>query len=195
MIEMFVNIDNAQVQQLIKDLPAAIRRDVPLVVASAGAELTRSHITGIARSRHRPRVRNNFYQDAADSVISKQVADGAEISIPHVGFALRYEGGTIRPSGRISLVTGKPIKKLAIPIKGSPAEGRSPGEFSGVFVIKGKRKGTAFLAGKKSNGMIGLLFALVAKTEHNPDPSILPTDAQYQTAAMEAIAELLNEVI
>ena len=85
-----------------------------------------------------------------------------------------------------------PIKKLADPNQGQPCRGPISRRVLGVFVIKGQTQGHGFSGRQKSNGMIGLLFALVAKTEHNPDPSILPTDAQYQTAAMEAIAELLK---
>lgn len=194
MINLFVNIDNKEVATLLKELPITIRQKAPQVVAEAGAELTRVHIDGISRARHRSRSPRDFYQAAANSVIQQVVSDGAEISIPHIGFALRYHGGTVRPSGRISLITGRPIRRLAIPLSGSPAEGKTPGDFDNVFVVKGKKKGTAFLAGKKGRGLIRLLFALVEKTEHKADHSILPTEAEYQTAAEKAIQTLINEV-
>jgi len=193
MIEFFVNQNNREVKELLIKLSAALRSDAPAIIAETGAKLTRSHITGIARSRHRSRAPRNFYQDAADSVVSRVVTDGAEISIPHIGFALRYHGGTVRPSGRISAITGRPIKRLAIPFSGSEAEGKNPGDFDNVFFVKG-RNGKGFLAAKKGSGMIGMLFALVLKTEHDPDPSILPKDSDYQTNAEHALNALIKEV-
>jgi len=194
MIELFVNIDNKEVAALLKKLPQALRDDAPAMIGQIGAKLTKKHITGIARSRHRSGSPRNFYQKAADAVVSDVVTDGAEITIDHTGFALRYHGGRVEPSGRTSLITGRPIRRLTIPIKGSEAEGKTAGDFDDMFAIKGRRSGTAFLAGKKSNGMIGLLFALVKYTDHDPDPSILPTDADYQAAATDGIGKLLNEV-
>ena len=194
MIELMVNIDNREVAKLLKALPERYRQHAPMVVAEAGAELTRAHLSTVATTRHRSFSRHNYYADAARSVVSKTVPEGAEIAIPHVGFALRYEGGTVVPSGRISLITGRPIRKLAIPLKGSPAEGKTPGEFGELFVIKGRKRGTAFLAGKKSNGMIGLLFGLYDKTKHTADASILPTEGAYQAASEAAVNTLINEV-
>jgi hypothetical protein len=94
----------------------------------------------------------------------------------------------------VSLITGRPIKRLAIPLSGSEAEGKTPGEFKNAFVVKGRRRGSLLLAGKKGNGMIGLLFALVEKTEHKADKSILPEERDYQSAVEKSLNKLIDEV-
>lgn len=193
MITLSVNTDSREVQAVLRRL----RRDLQggaaaRVVAEAGADVTRGHLFGLAAARHRRGQPQNFYARAADSVVARALADGAEITVPHTGLALRYYGGTVRPSGRVSLVTGRPIRRLAVPIPGKGAEGKTPAEFDGLFMIRSKG-GNALLAGRKANGMVGLLFMLLPKTEHRPDKGVLPGDDEYRSAAAEALTLLLEE--
>ncbi len=193
MITLGVNADSRDLSAYITRLRLALRgAPAARVVAEAGADATRSHLYGLANSRHRQAQRLNFYARAADAVVAEPVTGGAEITISHTGLALRYFGGTVRPSGRTSLVTGRPIRRLAVPIPGKGAEGKTPAEFSNLFMIRSKG-GNALLAGKKPNGMVGLLFMLLAKTVHKADKSVLPTDDAYRAAAQDALAELLEE--
>ncbi len=191
MLEVIVNTE--EITALFSRLHGAAEKDAPRVVAESAAELTRRHLEGVASRRHRSHVKRNYYLEARDSVVHDHDGSSAWVEIPHVGFALRYYGGTVRPSGRVSAITGRPIKRLAIPLSGSEAEGKTPGDFDDAFVIKGRRKGTALLAGRKGNGMIGLLFALVKKTEHKADLSVLPTASEYNNAAVEALETLIQE--
>lgn len=193
MLDVIVNSN--EITDLISRLYGAAEADAPLVIATAASDRTKAHLKGVSSKRHRAGSIRDYYADAAESVEPQVDGRTAAIEISHTGFALRYYGGTVRPSGRISAVTGRPIKRLAIPIKGSEAErgGKHPGDFDDMFFIKGRKQGTGFLAGKKSNGMIGLLFGLYVKTEHKADKSILPTTAEYNDAAVEALEQLLEE--
>jgi len=190
MLKIIVNSD--AVTELFSKLYGAAAEKGTEVVAEAAAELTRTHIDGIAGKRHRSRSPRNYYAEAAASVIREWDDNTATVSIPHAGFALRYYGGTVRPSGRTSLITGKPIRRLAIPISGSPAEGKTPGDFKDIFFLKSK-KGNGLLAQDKGNGLISVLFSLHDKTEHEEDKSILPTDAEYDAAVVKAIETLIEE--
>lgn len=166
------------------------------VVAEAAGDLTREHFRKRAADKHRPAQPHNYWLRAADSVVAEAVDGGAKVSIPHTGVALRYFGGTVRPSGRISLVTGKPIRRLAVPFSGSEAEGKTPGEFDGLFVLSrmyGASMNKASLCRKTSSGGIVGLFALLDKTEHEADESVLPSDAEYEEAAVAAIQEMIAE--
>ena len=199
MILLSVNVQTEASRRAL----AAVRRLVGTysgpaceVVAEAAADLTRSHFRELSQDRHRASQPRNYYQLAADAVEFKAVDGGAEVTIPHTGIALRYFGGTVRPSGRISLVTGKPITRLAVPFSGSEAEGKTPGEFADLFVLSsalGKSTGKAVLARKTSSGGFVALFALLAKTEHEPNETILPENAEYEETAVSAIREMIEE--
>lgn len=193
MISLLVNSDSGSLSAYVTRLRLALRgAPVARVLAEAGADVTRSHLYGLASSRHRKGQGLNFYARAADAVVAEPVSGGAEVTVPHVGLALRYYGGTVRPSGRISQITGRPIRRLAVPIPGKGAEGKTPGEFEGLFLIR-SRRGNALLAGKKANGMVGLLFMLLPKTVHKADKTVLPKDSEYLEACQGALIELLEE--
>ena len=106
---------------------------------------------------------------------------------------MRYATTAPCPSRRVSLVTGRPIKRLAIPIKGRGAEGRLPKDFKGLFVVASKRSGKAVLAGRGPSGLVRALFTLVKSSTHKADKSVLPTDDQYTAAGADALDELLAE--
>ena len=196
MLDIQVNLDGSGAIGLLRKLQWSFQgRAASRAVGEACAKLTRDHLCRIASSRHRSGLARNFYARAADAVVSEPVSHGAMITIPHTGLALRYYGGTVRPSGRVSLVTGRPIKRLAIPIKGRGAEGRLPKDFKGLFVVASKRSGKAVLAGRGPSGLVRALFTLVKSSTHKADKSVLPTDDQYTAAGADALDELLAETI
>jgi len=195
MMTVSLSQDDSDVQALLERLGRAVAdgRAMNRVVAEAGADATREHLRGLSRSRHRAVVAHNFYGRAADAVVGSAQQDGAEISIAHEGLRLRWLGGRVFPSGRTSLVTGKPIRKLAIPLSGSPAEGKAVGEFRDLTLVVTRRK-KAFLAQRKSRGALTFLFVLKEMTKHDPDPSVMPTDDAYRTSALHALDVFVEEV-
>ena len=163
--------------------------------AEAGADVVRAHFLRLGDSRHRPGQRINFWLAAADSVTRETDGADALIRVPQAGVAQRYYGGEIRPSGRTSPVTGRPVRRLALGIPGTPGEGHTPADFPDLFLIlkkgsrKGGDKGGAFLARKTPDG-VQRLFTLLARVKQRPDPTVLPTDAELSEAAAEAILDL-----
>ena len=194
MITLSIASSDAEVRKMLRSLRDSLDLDgANRVVAEAGADTTREHLRDLARTRHRPGVAQNFYDRAANAVVSGTTSQGAVVTIPHEGLALRYYGGTVRPSGRVSLVTGRPITRLAVPITGKGAEGKTPGDFKDLFVIASRRSGKAVLAGRKPGGKVGILFALVKSTRHTADKGVMPADTDYERAASDALDELLTE--
>lgn len=194
MIDISVNLDERGLRGFVRSLQWALQGpEASEVVGEACADLTRDHLRGLSARRHRSGLPHSFYARAADAVVSEPVRNGAAVTISHEGLALRYYGGTVRPSGRVSLVTGRPITRLAIPKKGSGAEGKTPGDYKDLFVIASRRSGKAVLAGRKPGGKVGILFALVKSTRHTADKGVMPADADYERAASDALDELLTE--
>jgi hypothetical protein len=56
------------------------------------------------------------------------------------------------------------------------------------------RRKKAVLGKPEADGSFSPLFWLVESTRHEPDPSVLPTDAEFQSAAVEALEEFVKEI-
>ena len=129
-----------------------------------------------------------FWQKAAASVKGTSTATDATVSITHRGVALQYYGGKVKPSGRISSVTGRPITRLASPLDAS-AYGKTPGDFP---------KGSLTLIGNvlarmpKGGGFGTALFALVRSVTIKKHPDVLPTEAEIGAAAVNAGTKYLQ---
>lgn len=156
-------------------------------IAEACAELTREHLEGLSAARHRPGNPHDFYLSAADSVLAGSAPGEATVTVSKAGFRQRLQGGEIRPSGRPSLATGKPVRRLAVPIPGTDAEFRLPAEFEHLFALAGKRR--AVLAREGPGGKPEPLFLLLPKVRQDPDPTVLPPLSDY---AARARAEILR---
>jgi len=110
-------------------------------------------------------------------------AASVEIDIDKAGMAQRFYGGTIEAVNTLP---------LWIPIPGSKAEGRAPGEFRGQLypIISAlTQKGVAL---DRETGEP--LFALVKSVTQSADPSVLPTEQEYADAALDALDLLVDRV-
>ena len=87
--------------------------------------------------------RTNYWARAARATAMDPAA--GTVTITRRGFRYQVKGGTIRASGRLSMVTGKPITRLAIPIH-AKAHGMNPSELGPLFVLRGKDENRAYLA-------------------------------------------------
>ncbi len=160
-----------------------------------------AHLLGLPGER--------FYGQAAEST-QVEASDGeAVVSIRKRGMALRYYGGVVRPSGKTSEVTGKPIRSLSVPVvKGLPpiAEYGSPLAFiprrgggatvgylvegERYTVARGKRKGQQAV---RPVGNGSLMYVLRRQTTHEPDAKVLPTMEALTTAARMAAEAYLGK--
>lgn len=196
MLTLTVNLHDAQARDAVKNAAAALSPESAAAAAAEGAaDAVRAHLTDLARTRHRPSQRLNFYLAAADAVTRRTAGPDAYVAIPHTGLAQRFHGGRIAPSGRPSPVTGRPVTRLAFGLKGTPAEGHVPADFPDLFPVSKKgvprhdRSQKAFLA-RRQGDTLQRLFLLVDEVTQDPDPSVLPKDAALLDAAADAILDL-----
>jgi hypothetical protein len=136
--------------------------------------------------------RTNYWDRVGKESNITVTGNSINISFQTVGFRRHVMGGPpIRPSGKISEVTGKPIKFLTIPVTAA-AHGRSVASLkaSGVELY---RVGGAL---KKQQGPTRsesdpTYFVLAKQTKAKaPDPTLLPKDEVFIRAAEEALTEL-----
>ena len=155
--------------------------EIRQAVGSAAEELTRAHLFGLAAKRHRPNVAQNFYEDAAWAVKFDDSGDSVDIRIDKAGMAQRYHGGKIKAVN---------YSHLWIPVA-PESEGKSAGDFDDLVPIISPltNRGVALSDGK-------VLFALVEETrEQDPDPSVLPTDEEYEGVVADAVSELVDRLM
>ena len=130
--------------------------------------------------------RSNFWQDAAESVTSAVEGAAMSATISKQGVRLRWKGGEVRPrEGR---------KALAIPVDPSVAH-VWPSEHVGYATGGDYDEGATSLFWPKnsSHGFIKdndtgeILWMLVAKTTHKPDPSVIPPEDELRGTIARAM--------
>ena len=136
------------------------------IASRKGAALYTSHFEQLAAERHRglAAASHNFYAEAARSTIGTHTGGTALITVSGpVGLRQRIQGGDIKAVNAFALF---------IPLPGTPAEGRTPGDFADLVVIwnASTKRGVAKEKGKDGK----VLFALRDMISQAPDDTILP---------------------
>ncbi len=105
-------------------LAPAIRTEMVADVARAARQAVRDSFQSML-----DRTQSQGFWGAAKRSINPPVIrdNKATIDITHIGVRLQWLGGTVKPSGRKSEVTGRRIKSLLIPFKDSPPAPALPG--------------------------------------------------------------------
>ncbi len=137
-----------------------------------------------------------FWKRAGDSVTTKVSGSTVTLTITQKGVALQYYGGTVKPSGKPSEITGKPIKFLTIP-KVAAAHGKSVATLRslGVDLYPG-RGGLLRQAGDTRNPDTDeMWFVLAKKATIKPNPRVLPPASEITAAAAEALDNALAAII
>ncbi|MBR2941710.1 MAG: hypothetical protein IKC14_10435 [Kiritimatiellae bacterium] len=126
--------------------------------------------------------RTGYYGDAASGVTTEVSGSRAVVTIHKEGVALHYYGGVVYPTD---------AKALAIP-KSIQGAGKRPAEadpdrtkFALVWP-KGKTTGT--LRDKETDEVV---YLLVSKAKIKEDKTVLPTDAELESAGMAAMEAML----
>lgn len=147
----------------------------------------------------------NYWAGAAEGTESHMDGRTARVTVSHTGVRLHLEGGTVRPTGRISPATGKPTRSLLVPGPDSPlrkrritlAEAGIPQEE--IMVLYSVRSHLPYLARvqerkrmhkgwKQKVTPLGLLLKSVT---HDPDRTVLPTDAELTATVKESAVDTL----
>lgn len=166
-----------------------------------------------------------FWGDASENVRAVPLSRNRwQIGVYQRGVRLQYQGGTVRPTGKPSEVTGKPTKSIFIPRQDGPirAKGDSLFEFlrgragaDTVRAIKRKGSGKVFLVmdmeerhatpyvtktGKIRNRYntvtpLRILGSLVKQATVPAHPQVLPSKDELHAAATEAAQVTLNKVL
>ena len=138
------------------------------------ANRVRGHLEGLASTRHRSYMPHSYYATAARMTSGEVDGDTCRVVVAGpAGIRLHYYGGVVKPSGRISAKTGKPITRLAIPRR-PEAEQRTPADFDDLFLWKSKIVGRAGLARRSPNGRLEIYYWLVASVTMKEDHGVLP---------------------
>lgn len=167
----------------------------------------------------------DYYDAAADATSMEETAEGVSVSIAWRGIGLHwigtqgYLGGPLRPTGRISEITGKPIQNLAIPTRNAPRghggtrsiysagfrkddlqfipskNGGRNGNVTGVLILKTAQSSTGKKAARKlfnKGAKTGdVLYILCREVTIGPTPGILPTmDQMAQRVAETYLAQI-----
>ncbi len=213
MISLSVNLTDLGARSGIAALIAAVEDREGLHDAMAhGVEVgVKAHLDTLNTSRS---TRTNFYGKAADSVTRSASAEAGEVIIPHRGIALRYHGGRVTAGANISDFTGNPTKNLALPTDKVPVRNEmrlrpkdagllafipnrgGPSVTRGYLVegeektiTRGPRKGGKRIVPKAGGVM---MFVLRGWTDHDPDPSVLPTEGELGGFATSAGADYVD---
>jgi hypothetical protein len=168
-------------------------------IGQAVSDLFKSHLFRL--NSERPNKlggqRTNFYAQAAKMTNYDVMPDGVRVSVSGpVGFRQRLLGGDIRPGKGISFITGKPTKYLTIPAR-TESYGKRASEFEGLKLVFGRGGKPVALAasseasyGRTKKTRIAeslIMYWLVGIVHQKPDPSVIPTDEQITSTAIQAV--------
>jgi hypothetical protein len=143
--------------------------------------ITADHVAVIAQTRHATANRlgaspTGHFAQAAEKISAgsdlSADASGATLTISHVGFTRAFRSVKIAP---------KTAKSLAIPIH-AMSYGKRAAELwdrLGLFIPKGGRIIAATIG-----GVLTPMYVLVKSVTQKQDRSLLPSDAQFQAAAV-----------
>lgn len=184
-----VTIRSPRLLRYREKLSGPERAQLSRLMGEAVREKTRGHLIGLAGSRHATANRlgatpSGHLAMAARAVEGAPIeadASSATVTISHVGLNRAFGDVTIVP---------KSAKALAIPLI-QQAYNRRPRQMSEpMFVLRSKKSGKSFLAIAQGKGEPPLLaYLLVRSVTQKQDRTLLPSDGEWQAAAIEAATE------
>ena len=186
-------------------LAPAIRTEMVADVARAARQAVRDSFQDMLDRTQSQR----FWGAAKRSVNPPVIRDNkATIDITHIGVRLQWLGGTVKPSGRKSEVTGRRIKSLLIPFKDSPLRRRSLASLNipeeEVMVLGDVDTGSAILARVKQRKRrnkdghyqdVTPLGALVKSATIPAHPEVMPSRERMRKNAVHAATLVLNRLL
>ena len=139
----------------------------------------------------------NYWLRASQASVA--TATGSDITIVVDAIKVRgikrhyTGGGTIRPSGKISEITQKPIKYLTIPINAA-AHGQTVALMQRLGFNLYRKGGALFSQSgpEKSDSDVAMFALKKSIGPQQPNPAILPTQNAYYDAINTAVDELLD---
>jgi len=155
-----VHIDQSEIDRAFADLsPSTEQHKVGIRKAGVALSLL---IQKTLRQQGK-----DYYDGAADATSMEESSEGVTVSIAWRGIGIhwvgtqRYLGGPLRPTGRTSEITGRPIKNLAIPTANAP---RGHGDFRSIYSAGFRQDDLEFIPSKGGGRGGNVTGVLVLKT-------------------------------
>lgn len=183
-----------KVRSLLAKVKKTVEHEITPVVEMAAADAVQDHLATnyVGKPNKLGGVSTGYWAAVSNGMEATHDKESVNITLRGAGLRMKYEGGIIRPTGRISSATGKPIRFLAIPMD-AQSHGKVPAMFGkALYVGAVKEDGTGaglFLqVGPTKSQSDPLLFWLARSATIKADKNILPPPATVQRVAGEAIA-------
>lgn len=187
MLNIQIKIQNENARRSIAALGSAVqdRREMNAALGADLEDLTSAHIRIAAQTRHNTASRlgaapSGYLTNLAGSVESRADQTGAEISVYGDIFKRVLGPVEVQPTRR---------KWLTIPAA-AESYNRRAGEFGGLYFVKSGPE-SARLQDKTGK----VLFWLKKRVTLPQDRGLLPSDAQYEKAAVFSINQFLDKRI
>ena len=183
-----------QLDQSLAKFTGLTGEEVATASTQPTREITSKHFYGYATAHPNKfgATSTGYWVKAGDNTVATSSGEVINIEVVEragkfVGVRRHYTGGgTIKPSGRISEITGKPIQYLTIPINGA-AHGKTVAMMQSLGVIY-RKGGALFLApngAKRSDSDVAMFALKKSIGPQQPNPSIIPKPQQYfETVAL-----------
>ena len=166
-------------------------------IASRARTLTRDHLIGLAGTRHGSANRlgaspSGHWAQATEKTSADFDATSATITVAHPGIGRAFHDVEIYPGA------GK--KAITIPLIAQAYNLRAASvwESQGLFVVKGKTSagsGAAVAVKRLPDGTLQPWYLLLPHVHQKQDRSLLPSNAEYQTAAKEGARDYVDYLI
>lgn len=181
-MSLTIQINDKPVRDLLKKIeqagPAGRK-----IAAQEAETCTRRHFTALDQSRHRSaKGTDSFFVKARKGTRGIVRGENVVVSIDALGIALRRYGGTVTP---------KRSKYLAIPDSDNAAAiQNSPRRVPGLHF----RRNASGNGGRLTDSTGRVFYWLVKKSVHQPDPSVLPTADDFDSAITPVIQAHLDRM-
>lgn len=209
MLSVTVNIKDLGASAAVQELLGVMENRAALHVDMG--EAVKAGVVKHLRGLNSRSPNTSFYGRAASSVESAPLqADGSGVSfsVTHIGMALRFHGGRVNMKEKYLA-----LPSPHVPLSGGANEGRMRPREMGLLAFLNGRKGVAgtrgYLVEGVEDGVVTrgkrkgqkrivpkpgghLLYVLRRWTDHDPDPTVLPTDAELHRMAREGAAEFIR---
>lgn len=159
-----------------------------------------------------------FYHEASINTKVQADAQAAYVTVFKTGVRLRWKGGTVLPGTGTSSKTKAPTKLLSIPAADNVTEApsnyanlvyvplaRATGKIRAVLaegeqytIRRGKRKGQQGVrpvSNSDPNHQFHAVFWLANRTDHKPNPAVMPSDDAMADAARKAASDYIAKIL
>lgn len=195
MIRIRIEFDASATEAELARTRAALsnREEVNAVVEIAAEKVVKEHL--LANYANKPNRLSapptGYWKQAIEATRVTSDDAGVTVAIEQIGIRIKYYGGVIRPSGRPSEVTGKPIRWLTIPIH-MGAHGKSIMDLGGKKRTYLQAQFVKFKPGAQAQDSDPRYFIFKKSVTIKPDPNILPPDEAIVAECVAALNSLMS---